>query len=129
MKTTILKWDYRIQFVLGVLNVIGLVALWFLSYIILFFQVLLGLYQLTSSAIHILLNHKSLGFIKWRMLHFWGSLIYLVIVFSFVYKDEFHQVAWITFVIIIPQFILYTYIWLCKKELDWLEHNEFHILK
>jgi hypothetical protein len=129
MKTTILKWDYYLQVLLGIAN-LGVIAMaWAIPYLLLFAQLLIGFYQLCSSGLHLVLQHKSLGFVYWRFWHFTGSLIYLVFLGALVYAGVLNTVVFVFFFMIVPQVILYSYIWLCKKELNWLERNEFHILK
>ena len=131
MKTMILKWDYRIQLILGLFNLAGFVAFWYLAYIVLFFQAILGLYQLTSNGVHLLLQHKSLGFTDWRKVHFFGSIIYAALLTPLLLWgiNSFNSFLFALLLLIIPQAILYGYIFLCKRELDFLEQREFHILK
>lgn len=134
MKTTILKYDYYIQLALGVIDIVSMVCCWFIPYVIIGVQLLIGFYQLCSSGTHLLLQHKSIGFTQWRMKHFFGSLIYLVALYFTAYSGAFNggmlnSGLFIIAVVIVPQAVLFAYIILCKRELDFIEEREFHILK
>ncbi|MCW5908178.1 MAG: hypothetical protein KIS94_09985 [Chitinophagales bacterium] len=129
MKTTVLKWDYRIQVVLGLVNLACVVVYWQIPYLLLFMQVVIGAYQLISSLLHLCMQHKSVGFVGWRMGHFFGSLAYLLFLGWLVWLNALNTVVFISCFMIIPQVVIYTYILLCKKELNYLLHREFFILK
>lgn len=129
--TSILKWDVKVQTGLVVLNL--LLWLWLTLdrsplFFILILQFICGLYQLISSGIHLTHPHKSIGFVKFRLLHFWGGIAFLFL-FGLTMSHEPGNVLMALFVFIIPQCILYGYFLLCRAELKQLEHREFHILR
>jgi hypothetical protein len=131
MKTTILKWDYRLQLVLGIINLLGFVAFWYAAYIVLFFEVFIGAYQLISNGTNILLQHKSIGFTEWRKAHLICAILYVAFLIPMALYgiDSFDTFLFAVLFLIMPQTFLYSYIVLCKKELDFIEQREFHILK
>ncbi len=129
MKTSILKWDLHLQLALAVIDFMALSFSAYAIHILLLAQFFIGAYQLCSSGVHLLLQHKSIGFFQWRVKHFWGSLVYLIFLIALVYGNEHNEILWFTGVILVPQAILFAYILLCKKELDFIEEREFHILK
>ena len=129
MKTTILKWDHRLQLILGLGNLILIPVAWAIPYFFLAAEIIIAPYQLLSNGTHLLLQHKSLGFAHWRVLHFWGLLTYILFLGVLIFADAIYPAVFIICFMIIPQLFLYSYIWLCKQELQWLERNEFHILK
>lgn len=129
MKTSILKWDLRIQIGLSLIDLLALVIAIEEPIFLMLAQLLIGLYQLCSSATHIFLQHKSIGFTQWRIRHFSGSLLYLVFLFVMGNVVFIGNIGFTVLVIIVPQAILFAYILLCKNELDFIEEREFHILK
>ena len=132
MKTKILKWDVDIQLFLVAINTVLLSLSLFLrdfAYAFLLLQFVEGAYQLMSSGINLLLNHKSLGFAELRRLHFFGSIAYLVVLFGVVTIDLSNALLAIALFIIVPQIIFYCYFLLCRRELQFLINREFHILR
>ncbi|HLP52816.1 MAG TPA: hypothetical protein VK154_18135 [Chitinophagales bacterium] len=129
MKTSILKYDYYIQLLLLIADVAALLFAWYVPYLLLIFQLIIGLYQLCSSALHLFLQHKSIGFYEWRIKHFAGSVLYLAFLILLGCYGAYNAFLVIATVIVIPQAILFAYIMLCKRELDFIEEREFHILK
>ena len=129
MKTTALKWDVRIQLVLAVIDIAMLALSLYSAYFLLMAQLLIGTYQLCTNAIHIFLQHKSIGFIQWRVRHLFGSLLYLVLLAVLANTGYMNTAGFVVLVVIVPQAILFAYVTLCKKELDYIEEREFHILK
>ena len=132
MKTKILKWDVVFQEVLIAGNILSImlgcfVMKGFFMYILVI-QFIGGVAQLTGSGIHLHLQHKSIGFAFWRRLHFYGSLIYLAILFLFSGKHN-DGMVWFIMFFLIPQIIFYAYFILCFKELRFLKNREFHILR
>ncbi len=129
--TSILKWDVKIQTGLVALNLL----LWpclaldrSAFFFILILQFICGIYQLISNGVHLTHPHKSMGFVKFRMFHFWGGIAFLFL-FGLVISHEPPKVIMALFVIVIPQLIFYGYFFLCRAELKQLEHREFHILR
>lgn len=129
MKTSILKWDLRIQLVLVLIDLLALAIAIEEPFFLMMAQLLIGLYQLCSSATHIFLQHKSIGFTQWRIRHFFGSLLYLVFLVVMGNAGYIGNAGFIALVIVVPQIILFANVLLCKKELDFIEEREFHILK
>jgi hypothetical protein len=129
--TAILKWDVTVQKGLMALNSLLILATIFAPgflYVLLPLQFIEGLYQLISSGMHLHFPHKSIGFIKFRLIHFWGSLAYLIILgFMLAYQPDGILMA-IT-ALLIPQCIFYAYFALCYTELKQLQNREFHILR
>ena len=95
--------------------------------LILVLQFFGGLYQIITSGAHLCLQHKSIGYRQYRLLHFWSCLAYLCLL-KLSSPHLGNIVSTIT-VIIIPQCIFYSYFALCYYELRYLEHREFHILR
>ncbi|HLP19882.1 MAG TPA: hypothetical protein VK174_06250 [Chitinophagales bacterium] len=129
MKTTILKYDYHLQLLLLVADGAVLIFIWYIPYMLLLFQLIIGFYQLCSSALHLFLQHKSIGFYQWRIKHFFGSVLYLTFLILLTYNGPYNAFLFIATVIVIPQAILFAYTLLCKRELNFIEEREFHILK
>ena len=132
MKTKILKWDVDIQIFLVAVNTMLLSLSLFLrdfAFLFLLLQFIEGAYQLTSSGVNLLLNHKSLGFAELRRLHFFGSIAYLVILFGVVTIDVSNALIAISMFILVPQIVFYSYFLLCRRELRFLTNREFHILR
>ncbi len=129
MKTNILKWDYYLQLGLGALNLAGLLFYWHTIYVLLALQAIIGLYQLCSNSLHIFLEHKSVGYFQWRQRHLSGSAGYVFLLLTMGNLIPFNSFWFFLLVVTIPQLVIYSYVLLCKKELDFIEHREFHILK
>ncbi|MFM2306914.1 MAG: hypothetical protein RLZZ367_1583 [Bacteroidota bacterium] len=129
MKTSILKWDLRVQIGMVVINLLAVATTLVEPTLLLIVQFLIGTYQLCSSALHIFLKHKSIGFTQWRVRHLFGSLLYLVFLAAFGSTDFMGAAGFVILVIIVPQIILFAYVGLCKKELEFIQEREFHILK
>ena len=107
MKTTILKYDYHFQLLLLVADVATLLFAWYIPYLLLAFQLIIGAYQLCSSGLHLFLQHKSIGFYQWRMRHFIGSVLYLAFLILLAYYGAYNAFVFIATVIVIPQAILF----------------------
>ena len=129
MKTSILKWDLRIQLGLALIDLLALAIAIEEPFFLMLAQLLIGGYQLCSSVTHIFLQHKSIGFTQWRIRHFFGSLLYLAFLIVLANTGYIANAGFIVLVIILPQAILFAYVTLFKKELDFIEEREFHILK
>ncbi len=131
MKTKILKYDVAVQTVLVVINLLTYLAFALdrdLGYLILILQFIIGMWQLTSSGLHLLLQHKSIGYMQWRALHFWGSVCYISLL-AVLAGWYYLYLLGLLLVVIIPQGILYAYFWLCRSELHYLQNREFFILR
>ena len=132
MKTKFLNWDVNIQwFLVAVNSLLLLLTLLVHDFVmlLLLLQFFIGSYQLTSSGIHLAMSHKSIGFIGYRQLHFFSSVVYLVIL-SLITKTGINDTAiLVCLFVVIPQVILYAYFFLCVKELHFLQNREFHILR
>lgn len=129
MKTTILKYDYYVQLALVVVSVVSTIAFWSVPVVIAGIQFVIGFYLLCSSFAHILMEHKSIGFFQWRVRHFFGSLAYLILLIAMAFGGLINGVTCIWMVVVVPQIVLVAYTVLCKKELEFIEEREFHILK
>ena len=129
--TEILKWDVTVQKGLMTFNSLLILATIFVpafSYFLWPWQFLVGLYQLISSGMHLRFPHKSIGFLKFRVVHFWGSLVYLCsLVLTCTYVTN--GVMLLVSGLVIPQCIFYAYFTLCYAELKQLQNREFHILR
>jgi hypothetical protein len=128
--TAILKSDVTFQKALIAINVLAILACvinFYFIMAILLLQLFGGLYQLASSSINLRLNHKSIGYRQYRLLHFWGGLTYVCIIM--LWSPHLGQIISTIFVLLIPQCIFYAYFALCYNELKYLQHREFHILR
>jgi hypothetical protein len=129
--TAILKWDVTVQKGLMVLNSLLILATIFAPgflCVLLLLQFIEGLYQLISSGMHLHFPHKSIGFVKFRLIHFWGSLAYLCLLVLLCLDG--HGGVWMFLTaIVIPQCVFYGYFFLCYSELKQLQNREFHILR
>ena len=129
--TAILKWDVTVQKGLLVINTLGIlvgVVCHPFLYLVLILQFVEGFYQLISNGMHLRFPHKSIGYRKFRIIHFWGSIIFLIL-FGLVLAHEPGEISMIFITLIIPQTIFYCYFALCYSELKYLNHREFHILR
>ena len=128
MKTKFLKWDLIVQTALMAVNSVLLVIIIFAPaflYFLLPWQVLVGFYQLIGSGLYLRFWYKSTGYIKFRLIHFFGSLIYLFLLqLAFTYTPE-EALLW-GMAFIIPQCVFYAYFALCCYELKQLRSEEFH---
>jgi hypothetical protein len=132
MSTQILKYDVGFQKFLIGLNllflILGLAVNKGFFLYILGMQFIGGAAQLTGSGMHLMLQHKSIGFSFWRKVHFTGSVIYMVLL-GLLTKTDVDGALWFIAVFAIPQCIFYAYFFLCFKELKFLENREFHMLR
>lgn len=131
MKTGILKWDVFIQAFLLVINTAVLAGfiyeaanpkpeggLFFI--LLLWLETIIGVYQLISNGLHLLLNHRSIGFVFWRLLITGVVIIYWTVL-------TLTQPT--IFLLVVHQVLMYAYAYLCYRELEFLERREFFILK
>ncbi|HWB62315.1 MAG TPA: hypothetical protein VG603_02305 [Chitinophagales bacterium] len=135
MKTKILQYDLVLQslllFSLVIFPVLGFWSLWWL---IMFFFVEL-LYQFVSGLTHLLLQHKSIGFVHYRQIHFWGGTFYATILLTLLFTGSLPVVPvgpfyfFIAAYMVVPALICVGYFVLCYYELNQLTRREFHILK
>ena len=139
MKTINLnKIDLDIQYAAAFINLAFIIAgIVNANYFVLvvMFQACINIYHFITNFIHISVEHKSLGFTKYRHGYTLLTLIYvpvgmfisyfIVFFLKEPYIWAFYTIVWL----IIPQVVLHLYIYLCKKEVEFIEQNEFHILK
>jgi len=129
MKTQILKWDVTLQTLLVLLS-LGFVLFPVLWYFLLAPLAVLWVYQLLSNGTHLLLNHKSVGYIGFRKVHLLGAVFYPVFLYLYMYKAPYMPVWVGTMVLfVIPPLVVGLYYYLCYSELNYLKHREFFILK
>lgn len=141
MKTShFLRIDLAIQYTLAGVNLLLIIAgfinvdFW---YWVIYNQIIINVYHFITNAIHLKAEHRSLGFSYQRKRYInlcigyvpiccaiTIVLIYLWLLLPLLCVGVFF-VMWF----VIPQIELHRYIYLCKKEVDFIEHNEFHILK
>lgn len=136
MKTNLLKWDIRIQALLAIAAALLFVypPMWF--YLILL-QIFFSTYETISNSIHLLLNHRSLGFRRKRFVLLTASLICAVamlaaltqIFCSGVNANWFLQSLNFLVLILLPLVLQGAYFLLCKRELNFLQTRELFILK
>ena len=84
MKTKILSWDVNIQGFLVIVNLLLMCTAFIIQDLILMLlglQLFTAIYQLISSGVNLRLQHKSMGYQKFRLMHFWGAVVYLVLVY------------------------------------------------
>lgn len=129
MKTKLLQWDVTLQTVLVLLS-LGIIFLPLLWYFLLVPIVMLWAYQLLSNCIHLLLNHKSIGYTAFRKLYFFASIAYPVFVYLYM-EQGMNMPTWVgtVTIFITPVLIVGLYYYLCYSELQYLKHREFFILK
>ena len=130
MKTKILKWDLIVQMALLAINCLLLLTIIFAPtflYFLLPWQVLVGFYQLISSGLFLRFWYKSAAYRKFRLIHFWGSLVYLCLLDLACTYMNYEVLLW-GMAFIIPQCVFYAYFALCYFELKQLKNREFHIL-
>lgn len=128
----LLRTDLYIQYGLAAINLCALLATAisresFVALMVV--QVTINVYHFCTNLIHINAKHRSLGFARYRDTYFDLTMIYvpifMVLSFMLWWLPGFMLIVWL----IIPQIVLHLYIYLCKKEVDFIEQNEFHILK
>ena len=133
MKTKILNWDVNIQWVLIGLNLLILCLLLWSPYfigVLLYAEVVLGIYQLTSGGVNLALNHKSAGFRSLRQWHLGGAVIFMLVI-EHLNKSGGTDNMFIdlAFMVVVPQVVFHAYFILCRKELHYLQNREFFILR
>lgn len=141
MKTAeFLRIDLAIQYTLAGVNLLliiaGFIDAQFWSWM-LFNQIFLNIYHFITNSLHLKAQHRSVGFSYDRKRYMNLCLAYVpigcVITILLVYLWLLLPLlcAGMLFVMwfVIPQIVLHRYIYLCKKEVDFIEQNEFHILK
>ena len=131
MKRKFLKWDLIVQTALMAVNSLLLVIIIFAPaflYVLLPWQVLVGFYQLISNGLYLRFCHKSTGYIKFRLIHFFGSLIYLFLLQLSCTYVHCEALLW-GMAFIIPHCVFYAYLALCYYELRQLQKDEFQILQ
>lgn len=129
LKQNSLKWDLYMQKIILAINTILLILTptGFGVFMLLFFQIAVGFYQLIiSQGLHLFLNKsRDGGIVLLRVLHFVFSWFFLVgITFSpmFITETEMNlpdSIAWgmvLIFYLIVPQLLAYGYFWLSIKD-------------
>jgi hypothetical protein len=129
MKTNILKWDYRLLLVLSSINAAAMLSCFYIGYFSLFIEAIVVGYQFVSNGLHLFLNHKSIGFKNLRVYYLTITIVYALLIAVAIYYNPFNRVLFVVALMLIPQLLTSAYTWLCKKELNFLERREFHILK
>ena len=133
MKTISLgKIDLYTQYFLACINTCAIIAVAFNTDFfgpLLLIQIFINLYHFFTNMVHLNANHRSVGFAQYRSYYQTLSLVYVpvgfILTLAFLGSLAFFIITWL----IIPQIVLHAYIYLCKKELDFIEQREFHILK
>lgn len=98
-------------------------------------QLFINSYHFVTNLIHLYAKHRSIGFAIYRQQYFWLTIIYVPIASLLTWLlietnvDTLLMIFAIIVWLIIPQIVLYTYTYLCYSELNFIEQNEFHILK
>ena len=136
MKTNLLKWDTRIQLLFAAVTALFFVYPPMWGYLLLL-QMFLGAYEIFSNSIHLLLNHRSLGFRQERFVLLAASLVCvlamlgaLVLLFqSDADTSRLLPSLNLFELILLPLVLQGAYFLLCKRELNFLQTREFFILK
>ena len=132
MKTKLLKWDLIVQTGLMAINSLLLMVIIFAPtflYFLLPWQVLVGFYQLTSNGLYLRFSTERTAYRGFRLIHFWGSLIYLGLLQLACTYIHFEEALLWGMAFIVPQAVFYAYFVLCFKEFKELRNAEFHILQ
>lgn len=132
------KVDLYFQYLVAIVN-IAITMLGFAEsvyfVILLVMQLFINIYHFCTNYAHLQAKHRSVGFAKYRELYKNLTLVYvptasLMTVILQKADNHFVTLPLLTVIwLVVPQFVLYAYIYLCKKEIDFIERNEFHILK
>ena len=84
-----------------------------------------GAVQWIGSGLNLRHPHPASPYTNWRRLHFWGSIVYLTVVYTILNLDMISSDDIALFLILfIPQVILYAYFLLSILELRFLESIE-----
>lgn len=129
LKQNSLKWDLLMQKVILAINTILLVLIptGFAVFMLLFFQIAVGFYQLIiSQGVHLFVNKsRDGGIVLLRVLHFVFSWFFLAGIFftpmlmsemNIYLPDTWSIVMICIFYLIIPQLLAYGYFWLSIKD-------------
>jgi len=142
MKTSILKWDVRIQVILLILTAAVLLEVIFTGIIhgwasagygalaIIYIQLIFAPLQIAGNAIHLGLKHKSIGYRTRRLVYLFAYPVYIGLLLCFHdwlsrnTSGAVLELLWL----VIPVTISCTYFLFCRSELRFLQNREFFIL-
>ena len=119
MKThlNILRVDFSIQVILLILNTSFLFFLPTSFIFYLYFLIIIGFYQFIISApINLLRNVVSVEIYQFRKFHFFGSIIYLILLWVLSFYNFVDNWLYFSLLIILPQIIAYAYFYLTVRE-------------
>lgn len=132
------KVDLYFQYILATLNalitMVGFAAPHFFLLLALL-QIFINIYHFFTNLIHLQAQHRSIGYTKYRVGYLWLTIIYVptaAIITWLIAETQMEQLLDVFLLVVwlvIPQIVIYLYTYLCTEEIDFIEHNEFHILK
>ncbi len=132
------KVDLYFQYIIAIANITVTMAgfaenVYFV--ILLIMQLFINIYHFCTNYAHLQAKHRSVGFTKYREFYKNLTLVYVptASLMTVILQQADNHLLTFPFLtviwLIVPQFVLYAYIYLCKKEIDFIEQNELHILK
>lgn len=125
MTKDFVKADVNFQRPIVIINAI-IVAVSLLNHdlfaLFLLSQFIAGAVQWVGSGLNLRRPNPASPYTNWRRLHFWGSIVYLTIIYSLASFEVFtSDETGFFFILFIPQVIMYAYFLLSILELRFLE--------
>jgi hypothetical protein len=136
---TLSKVDLYFQYLLATINFcLGVASIADRGTVLLMltFQMFINLYHFFTNSAHLYAKHRSIVFTKLRDFYSTLSLIYVpsaifisVAVAKIFSKTDHMGILLLIIWLFIPQIVMHAYIYMCKREIDYLTQREFFIIK